>query len=196
MLLSAHYDSRGTFGSTTAPGGDDDGSGTAALLAIARTLGSANITFSPPFNSLRSREKNKVSSDPNTTLPPLHRSDLSKASLADGYASIPQARGTTPTRFPDKLATSTATNHIWNLAEIYTPELEQGYTPACCSDHQSFWEQNFPATWVFERNGPIADPMYHKSGDTTSREGYSVEQLASIARVVLASVLDVAGFEL
>ncbi len=29
------------------------------------------------------------------------------------------------------------------------------------SDHQSFWEEGYPSTWVFERNGPIRDPEYH-----------------------------------
>lgn len=45
VLLSAHYDSRGSFGSTRAPGGDDDGSGTVALLAIARTIKRTGLTF-------------------------------------------------------------------------------------------------------------------------------------------------------
>ena len=98
--------------------------------------------------------------------------------------------------FPDKLSTTSATKYVWQIADIYQPQLEQGYTPACCSDHQSFWEVGYPATWVFERNGPIADPMYHNSGDVTEREGYDVEQLGSIAKVVLATLLDVAGFEL
>ena len=43
--MSAHYDSRGSFGSTRAPGGDDDGSGTTALLAIARTIARKGVTF-------------------------------------------------------------------------------------------------------------------------------------------------------
>ena len=45
VILSAHYDSRGSFGSTRAPGGDDDGSGTTGLLAIARAIGRKNIRF-------------------------------------------------------------------------------------------------------------------------------------------------------
>ena len=45
ILLSAHYDSRGSFGSTRAPGGDDDGSGTVALLSIARTVARLGIKF-------------------------------------------------------------------------------------------------------------------------------------------------------
>ena len=45
VLLSAHYDSRGSFGSVRAPGGNDDGSGTAGLLAIARTIKRLGIKF-------------------------------------------------------------------------------------------------------------------------------------------------------
>jgi Zn-dependent M28 family amino/carboxypeptidase len=45
ILLSAHYDSRGSFGSTRAPGGDDDGSGTTALLSIARAIYASGVTF-------------------------------------------------------------------------------------------------------------------------------------------------------
>lgn len=45
VLLSAHYDSRGSFGSLRAPGGDDDGSGTIALLSIARAIAKNSITF-------------------------------------------------------------------------------------------------------------------------------------------------------
>ena len=52
----------------------------------------------------------------------------------------------------------------------------------CCSDHESFHEQGFPASQVFERAGSsmlfnphsslvsddlsVADPMYHNSGTT------------------------------
>lgn len=45
VLLSAHYDSRGSFGSTRAPGADDDGSGTISVLGIARTIARRGITF-------------------------------------------------------------------------------------------------------------------------------------------------------
>jgi Zn-dependent M28 family amino/carboxypeptidase len=36
--------SRGSFGSTRAPGGDDDGSGSGSVLAIARSIKASNIT--------------------------------------------------------------------------------------------------------------------------------------------------------
>jgi hypothetical protein len=47
---------------------------------------------------------------------------------------------------------------------------------------------------VFERNGWIADPMYHNSGDTSQREGYDLEQIAAIAKVTMAAVLTVGGW--
>lgn len=45
MLISGHYDSRGSFGSPRAPGADDDGSGTTGVLSIARTIGKLGVTF-------------------------------------------------------------------------------------------------------------------------------------------------------
>jgi Zn-dependent M28 family amino/carboxypeptidase len=45
VLISAHYDSRGSFGSVRAPGGNDDGSGTVGILAIARTIKRLGIKF-------------------------------------------------------------------------------------------------------------------------------------------------------
>ena len=63
----------------------------------------------------------------------------------------------------------------------------------CCSDHQSFLSYSFPASQVFERNGPIADPFYHNSGDLSEREGYDLEQAREIARVELGVVLSTVG---
>lgn len=45
IVLSAHYDSRGSFGFTAAPGADDDGSGTAMLLAVSRAVRESGVSF-------------------------------------------------------------------------------------------------------------------------------------------------------
>lgn len=81
------------------------------------------------------------------------------------------------------------------ISQLYSPELVLGKTAACCSDHQSFLSYGFPATAVFERNGPIADPMYHNTGDVSQREGYDLEQILSIAKVTMGAVLTVAGWK-
>lgn len=45
VVLGAHYDSRGSFGEVRAPGANDDGSGTGALLAIARAIARRGVVF-------------------------------------------------------------------------------------------------------------------------------------------------------
>lgn len=45
VILSAHYDSRGSFGNTRAPGGDDDGSGTGHLLAVVEAIRKGGVKF-------------------------------------------------------------------------------------------------------------------------------------------------------
>ncbi|CBQ68324.1 related to aminopeptidase [Sporisorium reilianum SRZ2] len=196
VVVSAHYDSRGTFGATTAPGGDDDGSGTAALLAIARSLGASALPLASPVQliAFSGEEQGLVGSQHyaahlRSTHTPV------KLALQMDMLAYRHPGESAQIAFPDRFVTNSATQHVWRIADIYAPELQQGYTPACCSDHQSFWDNGFPATWVFERNGPIADPMYHNSGDVTNRTGYDVGQLASIAKVVTATLLDVAGFD-
>ena len=82
------------------------------------------------------------------------------------------------------------------MSSLYSPELELGYSAACCSDHQSFHENGFPATQLFERAGPIADPMYHNTGDISDRKGFDFNQLRSIAKVQLATLLHVAGYKI
>lgn len=195
VLISAHLDSRGTFGETTAPGGDDDGSGTAALLAIARAVGNAGVQFKSPVQlvAFSGEEQGLVGSQKYAHA--LHELGT-PIKLAVQMDMLAYRKPGEPLQiaFPDKLSTKSATAHVTAIAAIYAPELAPGFTPACCSDHQSFWEQGFPATWVFERNGPIADPKYHNSGDITHRPGYDTRQLAAIAKVVTATLLNVAGF--
>jgi hypothetical protein len=61
----------------------------------------------------------------------------------------------TPLLWFPSIGTTEVTQLVANLSAIYSPELSVGFTAACCSDHQSFHEQGFPATQVFERAGPV-----------------------------------------
>ncbi|GJE89043.1 Zn-dependent exopeptidase [Phanerochaete sordida] len=196
VLLSAHYDSRGSFGSTRAPGGDDDGSGTTALLGIARAIQRRGVRFAKNVQLcafageeqglLGSRAYARELREAGANLTLMVQADM----LAYHKAGEPPQLG-----LPDLIGTPEVTQLVANLSAIYSPELNVGFTPACCSDHQSFHEQGFPSTQVFERAGPIADPMYHNSGDLTDREGYDFEQLKSIAKVQFATLLHSAGYE-
>ena len=45
VILSAHYDSRGSFGIPRAPGGDDDASGSGHLLGVAEAIFDQRVEF-------------------------------------------------------------------------------------------------------------------------------------------------------
>ncbi|KAJ7094449.1 Zn-dependent exopeptidase [Mycena belliarum] len=197
VLLSSHYDSRGSFGSTRAPGGDDDGSGTMALLAIARTIARKGIKFHSNVQLvafageeqglLGSKAYSQKLRDIDANITVMIQADM----LAYHVAGEPPQLG-----LPATIGTTEVTQLVANISAIYSKELQVGFTAACCSDHQSFHEQGFPATQVFERAGPIADPMYHNSGDLSDRAGYDFDQVKSIAKVQFATLLHSAGYEL
>ena len=53
-----------------------------------------------------------------------------------------------------------------SLATLYVPQVAVGRSASCCSDHQSFTENGFPAIGYFENEGGASDyPHYHKSTD-------------------------------
>lgn len=190
VVVSAHYDSRGTFGELAAPGADDDGSGTAALLVLARTLGNYGVRFRRPVRLVlfSGEEQGLVGSAAYVAWLAATQTQVHVAFQLDmlAYRVPGEPR---QIAFPDKLATAAVTALVGAVAQTYVPELVRGLTPACCSDHQSFWDAGFPASWAFERAGPIRDPFYHDSRDVAGRAGFDLVQLQLITKVVLATVL-------
>ncbi|KAJ7774090.1 Zn-dependent exopeptidase [Mycena olivaceomarginata] len=189
VLLSAHYDSR-----------DDDGSGTMAILAIARTIARKGIKFQSNVQLaafageeqglLGSRAYARKLRDIDANITVMIQADM-LAYRKQGIGEPPQLG------LPFTIGTTEVTQLVANVSAIYSPELKVGFTAACCSDHQSFHEQGFPATQVFERAGDSdRGPMYHNSGDLSDREGYDFGQVKSIAKVQLATLLHAAGYEL
>ncbi|KAF8327748.1 uncharacterized protein EI90DRAFT_3066877 [Cantharellus anzutake] len=195
VLLSAHYDSRGSYGSTRAPGANDDGSGVTHLLAIAKAIKSNKIKFKSPVElvAFSGEEQGLFGSQAYAKELREQGADITLMIQADMLAyhspTEPMQLG-----LPEFIGLPEAAWLLSNVSKIYSPELTVGVTSACCSDHQSFHLEGFPATQVFERAGPILDPMYHNSGDLSKREGYDLQQVRSIAKVTFSSVLEAAGF--
>ncbi|KAL5478700.1 hypothetical protein ACEPAI_1977 [Sanghuangporus weigelae] len=196
VLLSAHYDSRGSFGSTRAPGGDDDGSGTTAILAIARAIGKSGISFKSNVELCLFGGEEQGLLGSKAYARELRDADANITLMIQADMLAYHKPGESPQLgLPDIIGTPEVAQLVANISAFYSPELEVGFTPACCSDHQSFHEQGFASTQVFERAGPIADPMYHNSGDISNRTGYDFRQLKSIAKVQFATLLHAAGFD-
>ncbi|KAH0833986.1 hypothetical protein J3R83DRAFT_11220 [Lanmaoa asiatica] len=219
VLISGHYDSRGSFGSSRAPGGNDDGSGTISLLAIARRIKELGVKFHTNVElvAFAGEEQGLFGSkayarelrarDANVTL--MIQADM----LAYHAPNEPPQLG-----LPMYIGTPEVAELVTKLAAIYSPELTVGYTAACCSDHQvcavrfpwrkssmviryslkSFHQQGYAATQVFERAGPSKSfsLSYENRCDLSERPGYDLNQVRYISRVQFATLLHAAGFEL
>ncbi|GAA5853196.1 hypothetical protein JCM8547_000237 [Rhodosporidiobolus lusitaniae] len=200
VVLAAHYDSRGSFGKPTAPGADDDASGTALVLAVAREIAHSSVRFARKvvFCLFAGEEQGLLGSQWYARrlageTKEGGREDVAFMLQVDMVGFRKEGEPMQLAR-PDLIGLKEAGWLVGNLSEIYAPELVPGYTPACCSDHQEFVQQAYPATWIFERNGPIADPCYHHSCDLSDRSGYDFEQITAHAKVALATVLELGGF--
>ncbi|VDB87359.1 unnamed protein product [Peniophora sp. CBMAI 1063] len=195
VILGAHYDSRGSFGSPRAPGADDNGSGTVGVLSIARLIASKGIAFESNVELalFAGEEQGLLGSKHYAKQLRAANKNVTFMLQADSVAY--RTPGTQPQLgLPDLIGTPEAAQLVGNISNLYSPELRVGYTPVCCSDHQSFHEQGFPATWIYESAGPVIDPMYHNSGDLSDRIGYDFSQLRSAVKVMFATILHAAGY--
>ncbi|KAF9999214.1 hypothetical protein BGZ79_007159 [Entomortierella chlamydospora] len=196
VIIGAHHDSRGSFLNPRAPGADDDGSGSSMLLQVARIIKANNLSFGRTFviaafsgeeqGLFGSAALSKKMKQDGTTITMMIQGDM----LAYRKPGEP-----VQVAFPARYHTPEVSSLLRNVTELYVPNAVVGTTGACCSDHQSFWENGFPATAFFERNGPIADPKYHNSGDLVYREGYDFEQLSASTKAMLASGFEVADVQ-
>ncbi|CEQ41015.1 SPOSA6832_02684 [Sporobolomyces salmonicolor] len=196
VVIAAHFDSRGSFGYPSAPGADDDGSGTALVLAVARHIWAHRLRFGRKivFALYAGEEQGLLGSKWHAhELKHVRHEDVVMMLQVDmvGYRKLGEPL---QLALPDLIGLPEASYFVGNVSNLYVPELVVGRTPACCSDHQSHVEQGYAATWIFERNGPLADPCYHNSCDLSTRPGYSFEQIRAHARVVMAVVLELGGY--
>jgi len=206
VVLGAHLDDIPSTG--RAPGANDDGSGSTALLCMAqaiwqyreqhpgfklsRTLALEHYTGEEQ-GLLGSRAWSTVRARRGDNVVAMIQTDMTAVRLASdtlGLAFVDDARTTDPT----------LTRAVQDFARTYKDPSLTIYTrvlsgSSCCSDHQSYKENGFPSAGLIEPRGYTGDPQYHRVGDLSSRPEYSVTQLMLSARVMLAAGISIAGPE-
>lgn len=151
VLISAHYDSRGSFGSVRAPGANDDGSGITGLLAIARTIGRKGVKFhsNVELAFFAGEEQGLLGSrayaleldheGANITL--MVQADMIAHHVPDEplQLGLPQlyllllvlVYAFKVLIWSPSIGTPEVTQLVSNISSIYSPELTVGYTPVC-----------------------------------------------------------------
>lgn len=198
VIVGAHLDDIPASG--RAPGANDDGSGSSALLAMARAIHESRVRFESTLifehytgeeqGLVGSRALAKERSERGDNVIAQLQSDMTALRL-DGdplaVAFVQDARAVNL----DLTRTAIAIAEQYKDSEL-TVLHQTASGSSCCSDHQSYFEYGFPSAGYIEMRGYTGDPQYHKVGDVVRRAEYSLLQIALAARVTLAAAATIA----
>jgi len=196
VVTGAHGDSRALDTNNPnlrAPGGVDNGSGTAGMLEMARVISKNNIRFS---NTVRicvwtGEEQGLLGSDAYAKMMKGNNDIVLAYFNADmtGY----QLPGTQITLgMKDRSITEWLLELSYEITATYVPEMPVALSSSCCSDYISFWNQGYPSIGYFQNAGGASDyPQYHTENDTYDKNNYVQMKLETQA--VLAAVMTFAA---
>ncbi len=194
ILLTAHLDDTSDNALWNAPGADDNGSGSTALLVGAPFL--AFQGFDRTIRVVLFTGEEMFYGSPEYVSNAVFRGDTIDAVVnldmigyeGDGVERVEVHAGTDPAcgAIADALA---AVDSIYGFGL----ELQKLTTDASSySDHAAFWDVGYPAVCVSENFwGGDRNPWYHKTGDVMGAIDSSY--YARIARCALATVASLAG---
>lgn len=192
IVAGAHYDSRSENSNSRtnrAPGADDNGSGTAAMLELAKIVN----TTSADFELARGVKLCLFSGEEQGLLGSRALAAQYKADDVNVVAMINadmlgyQATSEVTLGFKDRSVTPELVALAKDLTTLYVPGLPTADSSSCCSDYLSFWEEGFPSVGFFE-NGEAASnyPSYHTTTDLI--DYVNTKQLALETQAVAATV--------
>ena len=164
VLIGAHYDSYSNQAATAAPGADDNASGTAAVMEIARILSQYRFDFTLKFVCFSAEEWGLYGSK--------HYAQEAKARGEKLIGVINMDMIAYTDRLPEDLDLVANQSSQW-LANRFSicaaqyvslPLLKVVNANLRWSDHSPFWDQGFSAVCGIEDYG-VPNPYYHKPTD-------------------------------
>ena len=189
VVVGAHYDSRSTDRNSPtqrAPGADDNGSGSAALVELARVIHENGIRFKHTLRIclFTGEEQGLVGSRALAADFAAANDNIIAMFNADmiGY----KQPGQPPTLgFMNRNADMDLTEIAMAIVATHVPTLPVGFTQACCSDQQAFYENGFSSVGFFETpTTSVVYPQYHESDDLL--EKLDAEQIELQAKATMA----------
>jgi Zn-dependent M28 family amino/carboxypeptidase len=193
VILGSHLDDRNTNSASTttrAPGANDDGSGSAALLAIAKALYDSGSTFerTVSIEFYTGEEQGLVGSRAYARARSL-RGDNVIAHIQQDMIGYHRAGDPAGVSFvQDRAAVDLSlTNYALGVAREFAPANFTVYTAvlsgsSCCSDHQSYVENGYPSVGLIEPRGYTGNK---KSGSHSSLFPTSIHCLPALFQIVV-----------
>lgn len=194
VVIGAHYDSVNWAGSASspAPGADDDASGTAGVLEIARILSSQDFDFTIRFCAFSGEEMGLLGSEAYAA----HLENIGANVIGMVQLDMTAYRAPGDTRSVGFITNDTDTNmnnFAMDVYAAYVPTLPINIGPLSggTSDHRSFFNHGFPAIFPFEDLGQYS-PYIHTPSDITGTSANDFVLAEMITAGALATVAELA----
>lgn len=190
VVAGAHLDSRSEDNMSKtdrAPGADDNGTGSACMLELARLVNQTSVEHNRGLRIclFTGEEQGLIGSRAIASEWAEEGVNVYAMANADmlGYTSTPEIEQA----FMDRSMDPALTQYARDITAAYVPGLPTAFTTACCSDQQSFYENGYSSVGFFESsNSATAYPSYHKKDDLL--ENLSTEQLKLQTQAFTATV--------
>jgi len=195
ILVCAHYDSVSEAPSDSAPGADDDASGIAALLELARVLRAATLKRDLLFAAFGGEEQGLFGSAACAEIAARESWPIDVVINMDmiGYKDAGSARQVTVeydhgNRNPGNDAAAKAYGLLMAQAARDYTSLEPVHTDIWSSDYMPFEAKAFACIGAYDAD---ENPNYHRTTDTVSTLDF--DHFAEVVKMVLATIAIVGG---
>ncbi len=210
FLFGAHYDSENRLADTlidaellTAPGADDDASGIAAIIEMARVLADVDLHNTVKFVAFGAEELGYDHSGGCAGSAYFVKQEVANGETYKGSAILDMIGYRAGTENITTMITNEESNLMADATKYLAEQLDLELTIdivnspwTIYSDHSSFWEGNYRSMLVTEETymagvvPPVyipVNPYYHTSQDTV--DTISVEQIEVISQALLSGIL-------
>jgi Zn-dependent M28 family amino/carboxypeptidase len=189
VIVCAHYDSTSNQAKTAAPGADDNASGTAAVMEIARILAGSRFDFTVKFIAFSAEEWGLYGSK--------HYAQEARQRGESILGVINLDMIAFADRVPEDLDLFVNDRSDWlgnryiAAAGRYAPlDILKTINPSVTgSDHSPFWDQGYSALLAIE-DSPLRNPNYHHPTDTL--DTLDLDFAAAVTKASLAAVAELA----
>jgi len=190
IIVGAHYDSYSDQAQTLAPGADDNASGTAAVMEIARIFAGRSFDFTLKFICFSAEEWGLYGSR--------HFAQAAKSRNEKILAVLNMDMISYVDEIPEDLdlianpQSEWLANRFFICAARYAPRallVKQINANMRASDHSAFWDRGYSAVCGIE-DFPVKNPYYHKVTDTLG--SLNLDFAVSVTGLFLAVAAEIA----
>jgi len=188
IILVAHYDSISDLPWDRAPGADDNGSGTTAVLSIAKALQDIKTERTIRYLLVSGEEEGLWGSRAYAQWARKNNMNIVAVLNMDMISYLDD--NSIDVDIANNDLYKWLGNYINDVGDIYLPELKKYvYLGGGGSDHIPFWENDYPAVMTIEHAGSHWYPYYHTTNDLITYLDFDFQSLATKLNMATALTL-------